>query len=87
MQYIAAWLAGTGAVAIANLMEDAATAEISRAQLWQWIHNEAHLNDGTPITREYYIQIADEEQASLTKTLPNYKEQLEKARKLLDYLI
>jgi malate synthase len=50
LQYIAAWLAGRGAVAIFDLMEDAATAEISRSQLWQWIQLEAVTAEGTPIT-------------------------------------
>jgi malate synthase len=61
LQYINSWLQGTGAAAINNLMEDAATAEISRAQLWQWIHNGATTEDGEPITRERYAQIRDEE--------------------------
>ena len=61
LQYINSWLQGTGAAAINNLMEDAATAEISRAQLWQWIHNGATTEDGEPITRERYAQILDEE--------------------------
>ena len=46
LQYLANWLAGTGAVAIFNLMEDAATAEISRSQVWQWLHNDVTLADG-----------------------------------------
>ncbi|HAJ17638.1 MAG TPA: malate synthase A, partial [Microbacterium sp.] len=46
-------LRGLGAVAIDNLMEDAATAEISRSQIWQWIHQDRTTEDGTPITREY----------------------------------
>lgn len=51
MHYIQAWLKGIGAVTIHNLMEDAATAEISRAQIWQWIHHNAKLSDqNTPIT-------------------------------------
>jgi malate synthase len=61
LQYINAWLQGTGAAAINNLMEDAATAEISRAQLWQWIHRHAATDDGQPITRERYQQVRDEE--------------------------
>ena len=51
--YIEAWLRGLGAVAIDNLMEDAATAEISRCQVWQWIHQDRMTDDGTVITREY----------------------------------
>src|SRR6516162_8192965 len=46
LQYLANWLGGNGAVAIFNLMEDAATAEISRSQIWQWIHNDVILDDG-----------------------------------------
>lgn len=48
--YIAAWLRGQGAVPLHNMMEDAATAEISRAQLWQWRHHGVALEDGTPVT-------------------------------------
>ena len=50
VQYIEAWLRGRGAVPIYNLMEDAATAEISRAQVWQWIHLKAKLDDGREVT-------------------------------------
>ena len=53
IRYIEAWLRGLGAVAIDNLMEDAATAEISRSQVWQWIHQDRSTEDGTKITREY----------------------------------
>ena len=55
LQYLAAWLGGSGAVGIFNLMEDAATAEISRSQLWQWIHHaNATFDDGRRITTELY---------------------------------
>jgi malate synthase len=50
VQYLASWLSGNGCVPINNLMEDAATAEISRAQVWQWIHHGAKLADGRPVT-------------------------------------
>lgn len=53
IRYIEAWLRGLGAVAIDNLMEDAATAEISRSQVWQWIHQDRSTEDGTRITPEY----------------------------------
>ncbi|MFS0910307.1 malate synthase A [Microbacterium sp. 179-I 3D2 NHS] len=53
IRYLEAWLRGLGAVAIDNLMEDAATAEISRSQVWQWIHQDRSTDDGTPITVEY----------------------------------
>lgn len=61
LQYMDAWLNGNGAAAINNLMEDAATAEISRSQIWQWLHHNAALDDGRPITREMYTQIRAEE--------------------------
>ena len=60
-RYIAAWLDGLGAVAIDNLMEDAATAEISRAQLWQWLHFGVTLDDGRTVTRALYEALRDEE--------------------------
>ncbi|MBG3850424.1 malate synthase A [Xanthomonas sp. WHRI 8391] len=52
VRYLAAWLDGNGCVPIHNLMEDAATAEISRAQLWQWLHHGQHLDDGTAIDQQ-----------------------------------
>ncbi len=48
IQYVESWLRGSGAVGINNLMEDAATAEISRSQVWQWLHNDVELADGRP---------------------------------------
>ncbi|MFB7252453.1 malate synthase A [Microbacterium sp. NPDC056234] len=57
IRYIEAWLRGLGAVAIDNLMEDAATAEISRSQVWQWINQDRSTEDGTPITAEYVESI------------------------------
>ncbi|MCR2815199.1 malate synthase A [Microbacterium jiangjiandongii] len=53
IRYIEAWLRGLGAVAIDNLMEDAATAEISRSQVWQWIHQDLSTAEGDRITRDY----------------------------------
>lgn len=62
LQYMDSWLQGTGAVAIFNLMEDAATAEISRSQLWQWLHHpHAVLEDGRKITAELYRTIFGQE--------------------------
>src|SRR3984885_10552668 len=65
LQYLANWLAGTGAVAIFNLMEDAATAEISRSQVWQWLHNDITLADGPKVTAELVEQIIGEELATI----------------------
>jgi len=61
IRYIASWLTGTGAAAIYNLMEDAATAEISRSQIWQWVRSGETTNTGTPITADLVRKIAKEE--------------------------
>jgi malate synthase len=61
LQYLATWLGGNGAVAIFNLMEDAATAEISRSQIWQWIHNDITLDDGRVITKDLVEELIDSE--------------------------
>lgn len=84
LQYIESWLRGTGAAAIHNLMEDAATAEISRAQIWQWIVCGAVLEDGRPVTLDLYKQTRDEVLKTLS-TAPNnrYKE----AAAILDKLV
>jgi malate synthase len=66
LQYIEAWLGGRGAVAIFNLMEDVATAEIARSQVWQWIHHGAALDDGRTVDAALYRTIRDEELAGLT---------------------
>jgi len=57
IQYLEAWLRGSGCVPLYNLMEDAATAEISRAQVWQWVRHNAKLADGRTITKEYYQSV------------------------------
>ncbi len=59
--YLESWLRGTGAAALYNLMEDAATAEISRTQVWQWIHSGGSLDDGRPVTYELYRSLLPEE--------------------------
>jgi malate synthase len=61
VQYIESWLRGSGCVPLYNLMEDAATAEICRAQLWQWLHHEARTNDGVPITPQRFDALLTEE--------------------------
>lgn len=61
LQYLNAWLQGTGAAAIYNLMEDAATAEISRAELWHWVYHRVKLDSGEEVTPELYEKIRDEE--------------------------
>jgi malate synthase len=69
LQYMAAWLGGNGCVPIHNLMEDAATAEISRAQIWQWIHHaNGVLEDGRKVTAELFRQVMREEIDKLRAT-------------------
>jgi malate synthase len=89
LQYLTFWLSGTGAVALFNLMEDAATAEISRAQLWQWVHHpEALFNDGRKITAAVYTKIADEEMEKIHNSGAKESEsKLKEARILLDRLV
>jgi malate synthase len=65
LQYLATWLGGNGAVAIFNLMEDAATAEISRSQIWQWVHNDVILDDGPLVTKDVVERMIDEELAKI----------------------
>jgi malate synthase len=81
VQYIEAWLRGQGCVPLYDLMEDAATAEISRAQVWQWLHHGAEI-DGQKLTRDRYLAIASEE----VSKLPDPKRFTE-ARKLFDQLV
>jgi malate synthase len=69
IQYIGSWLAGNGAAAINNLMEDAATAEISRSQIWQWIHHGVELDDGRTVTAELVRQVLDEETAKIREAV------------------
>ncbi|MFF0341515.1 malate synthase A [Kribbella sp. NPDC004875] len=59
--YVEAWLRGNGAVGIDNLMEDAATAEIARSQIWQWVHNQVKLDTGVQVTAELVERIIDQE--------------------------
>ena len=83
LQYLSAWLSGLGAVGIFNLMEDAATAEICRAELWHWVHHEnAKLSDGRRIDTNLYNRVADEETSKLSAS-----SHLTSARKLLDQLV
>jgi malate synthase len=65
LQYLDAWLQGQGAVGIRNLMEDAATAEISRAQLWQWLHRGATLEDGRAVDENLYRELRGQELEAL----------------------
>ena len=64
-QYVSFWLGGRGAVAINSLMEDAATAEISRAQIWQWVRHGATLEDGRTVTADLVREVLDQETAKI----------------------
>ena len=88
--YIESWLSGVGAAALYNLMEDAATAEISRAQLWQWIRHKATTENGQEITREWYQMLKEEELVKIKAMLGQEKSQgksLAQASELLDELV
>jgi malate synthase len=85
-QYLAAWLGGSGAVAINNLMEDAATAEISRSQLWQWIRHGASTETGEPITLARCRAILREEREKLEGSGAD-SDRLATAAELLDSLM
>ena len=88
LQYVDAWTRGNGAVAIYGLMEDAATAEISRSQLWQWLKHGASLDDGRPVTGELYRQVRAEEAAALVSQRgQNNAGALDKAVELLDEIV
>jgi malate synthase len=73
IQYLESWLRGNGCVPIYNLMEDAATAEISRAQVWQWLRHGAKLTDGRSVTKELVRQTIDEERTRLKATFGDRK--------------
>ena len=70
LAYSAAWLGGNGCIPLNWLMEDAATAEIARAQLWQWVKHQSVTDKGTKITAELVSKIFDEEAVQVAKTLP-----------------
>jgi len=69
IRYLETWLRGTGAVGINNLMEDAATAEISRSQVWQWLHNDVELDDGQTVTRDLVERLVEEEMAGIRESV------------------
>lgn len=69
IQYLASWLRGDGAAAIYHLMEDAATAEISRSQVWQWVHSRVVTAEGETVTESHVRAIADRETARLRNEL------------------
>jgi malate synthase len=87
IQYIESWLRGNGAAAINNLMEDAATAEISRSQIWQWVHHRAPLKEGGQVTPALVQKIEEEEMSRIRESLGQEafaKGRYDEARELFD---
>jgi malate synthase len=99
VQYIEAWISGNGCVPIYGLMEDAATAEISRTSIWQWIHHQKTLSDGTPVTKTLFRQWLAEELMVIQEELGEHRyssgrfddaarlmEQITTSEELIDFL-
>lgn len=70
LQYMEAWLRGVGCVPIHNMMEDAATAEISRSQVWQWAHHQVKTAEGTVVTPDFVTRVLNEETELVKSQLP-----------------
>ena len=91
LQYMESWFRGSGCVPINNLMEDAATVEISRSQIWQWIHHpKGILSDGRKVTVELFRQLAAEELEKIKRALGEQQyasRKFDKAAELLDKII
>jgi malate synthase len=85
VRYTQAWIEGRGAVPLYNLMEDAATAEICRTQLWQWIRLGADLDDGREITSQLFVSLLTEEMADLRRDFPSPR--LEEAAHLFSRMV
>lgn len=81
LRYLESWLRGEGAVAVGDRMEDVGTAEISRAQIWQWIHCEALTKDGEIVTADYVERLLDEEFDALERTA---EDRFDEAREILE---
>jgi malate synthase len=84
IRYLTSWLSGTGAVAINNLMEDVATAEISRSQIWQWVHHGMVTTDGTPVTEELVRSIGDDVVRQIEEEEHPHPGQTESAREIFE---
>jgi malate synthase len=86
LTYLSAWIGGRGAVAINHLMEDAATVEISRTQIWQWIRHSARMTGGVPVTRDLVAaMLAEEVEQTLEDTDPEQRWQVTAARDILEH--
>jgi malate synthase len=87
LRYIDSWLRGIGAASIDNLMEDAATAEISRCQVWQWLHHSATLAGGTRVTPSLVQSLIDDQYETISATDPTEGSRLADARTILVDLV
>jgi malate synthase len=90
IQYLESWLGGNGCVPLYHLMEDAATAEISRAQVWQWLHHNAELDDGRKVTEPLFAQLLDEEMDSIREEVGAERfdnGNFDRAKQLFDQMI
>jgi len=87
LRYLASWTGGRGAIIAYHHIEDASAAEVSRAQLWQWVRHEVRLDDGTSLTRELYGAIRDEIVDRLSTRLPGDDGRLADAAAWLDRLV
>lgn len=86
LQYIAAWLSGKGCVPIYGLMEDAATAEISRTSIWQWIKHQQYLDNGKLVTNELFREYLDEEAAVVRHEVGDHRWEVENFDRALSLL-
>jgi len=91
LQYLESWLRGSGCVPINNLMEDAATTEISRSQIWEWIHHpKGNLEDGRKVTIELYYELAKDELEKIRSTVGEQqfaRSKFQTAAEILDKVI
>ena len=85
LQYLTTWIAGNGCVPIYNLMEDAATAEISRAQVWQWLKYGAKMSDGQPVTADLVREVVRAQKQRLSAQMP--ARELEQAGRLYEEMM
>jgi malate synthase len=87
VQYLEAWITGNGCVPIYGLMEDAATAEISRTSIWQWIHHKKSLSDGQMVTKALFRQFLSEEMIIIEQEVGEHRfanGQYKEAAKIMD---
>ncbi|HGJ5873773.1 MAG TPA: malate synthase A [Arsenophonus apicola] len=87
VQYIEAWISGNGCVPIYGLMEDAATAEISRISIWQWIRHEKRLSNGQKVTKELFLDMLDEELQTIQQELGDVRFQHGRFREAVELMI